>query len=182
MSLVLVLIGQFCCDAIGRQIMKVVVIGWLLLLLFFLWTVFLKTFHCYCIISLTGLCSLFSSFFLFTLQILLTPNLTSPLPSFISFPLLPLILPFNCSITQNRSMLLSNHWPGLWWSSCSVAGTLTCRYIQSGEKSSEIEFALPPSKTNSHHKGVQVAEWSACRSLTNAARVRFPAGYLIPAL
>ena len=31
MSLVLVLIGEFCCDVIGRQNVKVVVIGWLLL-------------------------------------------------------------------------------------------------------------------------------------------------------
>ena len=29
--------------------------------------------------------------------------------------------------------------------------------------------------------GVQVAEWLARRSLTNAARIRFPAGDLIPA-
>ena len=35
MSLVLVLIGQFCRDVIGRQNVKVVVIGRLLLLLFF---------------------------------------------------------------------------------------------------------------------------------------------------
>ena len=34
MSLVLVLIGQFCHDVIGRQKVKVVVIGQLLLLLF----------------------------------------------------------------------------------------------------------------------------------------------------
>ena len=34
MSLVLVLIGQFCRDVIGRQNVKVVVIGQLLLLLF----------------------------------------------------------------------------------------------------------------------------------------------------
>ena len=34
MPLVLVLIGQFCRDVIGRQIVKVVVIGRLLLLLF----------------------------------------------------------------------------------------------------------------------------------------------------
>ena len=31
------------------------------------------------------------------------------------------------------------------------------------------------------NKGVQVAEWLARRPLTNAARVRFPAGDLIPA-
>ena len=36
MSLVLVLIGQFCRDVIGRQNVKVVVIGRLLLLLFFI--------------------------------------------------------------------------------------------------------------------------------------------------
>ena len=34
MPLVLVWIGQFCCDVIGRQNVKVVVIGQLLLLLF----------------------------------------------------------------------------------------------------------------------------------------------------
>ena len=34
MSLVLVLIGQFCRDVIGRQNVKVIVIGRLLLLLF----------------------------------------------------------------------------------------------------------------------------------------------------
>ena len=33
MSLVLVLIGQFCRDMIGRQNVKVLVVGWLLLLL-----------------------------------------------------------------------------------------------------------------------------------------------------
>ena len=40
MSLVLVLIGQFCRDVIGRQNMKVVVIGWLLLLLFWIHLLF----------------------------------------------------------------------------------------------------------------------------------------------
>ena len=36
-------------------------------------------------------------------------------------------------------------------------------------------------KVNIQHSGAQVAEWLARRSLTNAARVRFPAGDLIPA-
>ena len=40
MSLVLVLIGQFCHDVIGRQNVKVVVTGRLLLLLFFICLLF----------------------------------------------------------------------------------------------------------------------------------------------